>query len=75
MASIRKSLKVDMKYNLTDTTSEPSDEQLSQLMKDVAKEAKQKAEKTKSAFFHNMQEYIRQQKEKYSTPDIKLNNA
>lgn len=36
-----------MKYNLTDTTSEPTDEQLSQLMKDVAKEAKQKAEKNK----------------------------
>lgn len=67
--------KVDMKYNLTDITSEPSDEQLSQLMKDVAEEAKSKSEKAKSMFFHNMQEYIRQQKEKFSTINIKLNNA
>lgn len=67
--------KVDMKYSLTDTTSEPSDEQLSQLMKEVAEEAKLKAEKAESLFFKSMHEYIRQQKEKYSTLHIKLNNA
>ena len=45
--------------------AEPSDEQWSQLMKEVAEEAKQKSEKAKSAFFRNMYEYIREQKEKY----------
>lgn len=75
MASAAKKPKVDMKYNLTDITSEPSEEQLSQLMKDAAKEAKQKSEKANSVFFDNMQEYIRQQKEKFATRNIKLNNA
>ena len=46
---------VDMKYSLTDITTEPSDEQLSQLMKEVAEEAKQKADKANSEFFHKMQ--------------------
>ena len=54
-----------MKYSLTDIITEPSDEQLSQLMKEVAEEAKQKSGKAKSAFLRNMYGYIREQKEKY----------
>ena len=72
MASTSQKQPVDMKYSLTDITTEPSDEQL---MKEVAEEAKQKSEKAKSAFFQNMYEYIREQKEKYSTINIKLDNA
>lgn len=75
MASRSKISKVDMQYDLTDITLEPSDEQLSQLMKDVAEEAKLKSEEAKSTFFENMQKYIQQQKEKFSTSNIKLNNA
>ena len=75
MASTSQKQPVDMKYSLTDITTEPSDEQLSQLMKEVAEEAKQKSEKAKSAFFQNMYEYIREQTEKYSTINIKLDNA
>ena len=66
---------VDMKYSLTDITTEPSDEQLSQLMNEVAEEAKQKADKANSEFFHKMQEYIREQKIKFATRNINLNNA
>ena len=54
MASTSKKQKVDMKYHLTDITQEPSDEQLSQLMKEVAEEAKLKADKANLEFFHNM---------------------
>ena len=64
-----------MKYHLTDITQEPSDEQLSQLMKEVAEEAKLKADKANSKFFHNMQEYIREQKAKFATRNINLNNV
>lgn len=75
MAPTSQQRTVDMRYNLTDITTEPSDEQLSQLMKEVAEEAKLKSEKATSAFFQNMYEYIREQKEKYSTLNIKLDNA
>lgn len=75
MAATSQQQPVDMKYSLTDITTEPSDEQLSQLMKEVAEEAKQKADKAKSAFFEEMYEYIRGEKEKYSSLKIKLDNA
>lgn len=75
MASKKQTSVVDMRYDLTDVTSEPSDEQLSQLMKEVAEEAREKAAEAQSKFFQNMQEYIRLQKEKYVLPNIKLNNA
>ena len=58
---------VDMKLDLTDVNVEPSDEQLSQLMKEVAEEAKEKEiGKANKKFFQEMNEYIRVQKEKHS---------
>ena len=61
-------------YRLT-SLEEPTDEMLTTLMKEVAEEAKQKADKANSEFFHKMQEYIREQKIKFATRNINLNNA
>ena len=61
-------------YRLT-SLEEPTDEMLATLMKEVAEEAKQKADKANSEFFHKMQEYIREQKIKFATRNINLNNA
>lgn len=62
-------------YRLT-SMEEPTDEQLTTLMKEVAQEAKQKSEDAHRAFFKQMNEEIRKQKkiwaEKYN---INFGNA
>ncbi len=62
-------------YKLTDLT-EPTDSQLSEIMKEVAEEAKQKSEAATKEYFQRMFENIRKKKiewaEKYN---ITFNNA
>lgn len=52
-------------YRLT-SMEEPTDEQLSTLMKEVAEEAKQKSEEAHRVFFKQMNEEIRKQKKIWS---------
>lgn len=75
MTSKSQSIPINMKFDLTDVNAEPTDEQLSQLMKEVAEEAKEKSEKANQKFFHEMNEYIKQQKEKFSNRTNKKGHA
>lgn len=50
MASTSQKQPVDMKYSLTDIITEPSDEQLSQLMKEVARRSKTEIGKSQIGF-------------------------
>ena len=65
MTTKHQSFPINMKLDITDINVEPSDEQLSQLMKEVAMEAKEKSDKANQKYFQEMKEYIRQAKEKF----------
>ena len=62
-------------YRLT-SLEEPSDEMLSALMKEVAKEAKESTEAVNRKFFQQMRERIREQKKAWEKEyNIKFKNA
>lgn len=52
-------------YRLTGTT-EPTEEMLATLMKEVAQEAKQKSEEAHKKFFQEIRDYIRKRKNTWS---------
>lgn len=62
-------------YRLTGM-EEPTDEQLSALMKEVAEEAKIKSEEAHNKFFKQMNDKIQQQKKEWTKKyNVKFNNA
>lgn len=62
-------------YRLT-SLEEPTDSQLSALMKEVAEEAKQKSENANRKYFENMFEYIERKKQQWTTQyNVTFKNA
>ncbi|MCD8178718.1 MAG: hypothetical protein LUE98_15395 [Tannerellaceae bacterium] len=62
-------------YRLT-SLEEPTDSQLSALMKAVAKEAKEKSEAANRQYFNNMFVYIEKKKQEWSAQyNVTFNNA